>query len=279
MLDFRQLRPEEGSQAEAFLSRYPEATIELTGRLEKYGVRNSRLHKREGDWFGAFTEGELTGLFTFSNHRSFLCHYTDPEILKRVALLKTLRQYAPKNLSGTEQCMAPIYDMISKTLKDVRYAQCWQMTAPETGLTPPEIGNFCDARQYDLNRAMEFLIEAEKAFGRKPRMNSDLRTRIMDREEQETYLFLLMEGGPVAQGMIEYQTGRYGQISAVYTARAQRGRGYGALLMQELMERVRMSGRQPALIVEKKNAAALRLYERLGFVKGPAFVVINVEME
>lgn len=281
MLDFRQLVPDEAGIAAAFLSRFPEETVEMTGRFEKYGLRNTKLHKREGDWFGAFSDGQLTGLFTFSNHRSFLCHYTDSEILKKVVLLKSLRQYAPKNLSGTERCMAPIYDLISKTLRDVRYAECWQMFAAPAPAVEPPVGvyAFTDARQCDLNRAMEFLIEAEKAFGRKPRMNSDLKTRIMAREEQEVYLFLMNGGMPVAQGMIEYQTGRYGQISAVYTAKAQRNKGFGTGIMLELMGRIRGSGRQPALIVEKRNSGALKLYEDLGFVKGPASVVINVEME
>lgn len=126
---------------------------------------------------------------------------------------------------------------------------------------------------------MDFLIEAEKAFGRKPRMINDLKLRILDREEQETYLFLLCNGSVAAQGMIEYHTSRYAQISAVYTARALRGKGYGTILMQELMERARQLEIQPALIVEKRNTAALSLYEKLGFVKRLASVVINVEMD
>ncbi len=284
MLDFRQLMPADARQTAVFLNRFPEETLELTGRLEKYGLANTRLHKKEGDWFGVFDEGALTGVFQFSNHRSFLCHYVDDEILKKVILLKTLRHYAPKNLSGTQHCMDPIYQMLSKSVKDVRYSECWQMFAPaEAGPSAgkPELPNldFVDARQYDLNRAMDFLIEAEKAFGRKPRMINDLKQRIMDREEQETYLFLLAEGAIVAQGMIEYQTSGYAQISAVYTARALRGKGYGSSLMRELMHRIRDLGTQPALVVEKRNTAALALYEELGFVKGPASVVINVEIE
>lgn len=283
MLEFKQLLPPQSLQTAAFLSQYPEETVELTGRFEKYGLINTRLHKKEGDWYGVFNDDTLTGVFQFSNHRSFLCHYTEEEILKKVVVLKTIRQYNPKNLSGTQQCIDPIYRMISKTVKDVRYAECWQMFAPaESPVSPAESGGpltVVDARQYDLNRAMDFLIEAEKAFGRKPRLTSDLKIRISDREEQETYLFLLRGDTIAAQGMIEYHTSRYAQISAVYTARELRGKGYGTVLMQELMRRIRILGTQPALIVEKRNTAALSLYEKLGFVKGPASVVINIEME
>ena len=283
MLEFRQLLSSDGIQAAAFLNRFPEETLELTGRLEKHGLQNTRLHKKEGDWFGTFSGGEMTGVFQFSNHRSFLCHYTDDEILKKVILLKTIRQYSPKNLSGTSACMEPIYRMIARSVRDVRYADCWQMIAREDLTkkrnTRGEEITFVDARQLDLNRALDFLIEAEVAFGRKPRMNSDLKVRIMDREEQETYLFLMAGGKIAAQGMIEYHTCRYAQISAVYTARELRGKGYGTLLMQELMERIERSGIKPALIVEKRNTPALSLYENLGFVKGPAFVVINIEMD
>ncbi len=283
MLEFRQLLSSHSSQTAAFLGRFPEETLELTGRFEKYGLTNTRLHKKEGDWYGVFHEDTLSGIFQFSNHRSLLCHYTDPDILKKVILLKTIRHYNPKNLSGVQQCIDPIYQMLSKSVKDVRYAECWQMFASSEEPRHPEpLGDqlsFMDARQYDFNRAMDFLIEAEKAFGRKPRMTSDLKVRILDREEQETYLFLLNNGVVVAQGMIEYHTSRYAQISAVYTAQALRGKGYGTILMGELMTRIWKMGIQPALIVEKKNTAALSLYEKLGFVKGPASVVINIEME
>lgn len=283
MLEFRQLLPPDGLQAAAFLNRFPEETLELTGRLEKYGLVNTHLHKKEGDWFGSFDEGNLTGVFQFSNHRSFLCHYTDDEILKKVILLKTMRHYSPRNLSGARQCMEPVYQMISRSVKDVRYSECWQMIAGETsGAIRKPVGedlSFIDARQYDLNHAFDFLIEAEVAFGRKPRMNSDMKLRIMDREEQETYLFLSSKGRVVAQGMIEYHTSRYAQISAVYTAKELRGKGYGTILMQELMERIRAAGLLPALIVEKRNTPALTLYETLGFVKGPASVVINIELD
>lgn len=283
MLEFRQLLPSDALQAAVFLSRFPEETLELTGRLEKYSLANTHLHKKEGDWFGTFNEGNLTGIFQFSNHRSFLCHYTDDEILKKVILLKTMRHYSPRNMSGTRQCMDPVYQMVSRSVKDVRYSECWQMIAPATDDLPKhsvdESLTFIDARQFDLNRALDFLIEAEVAFGRKPRMNSDLKLRIMDREEQETYLFLLSGGRVVAQGMIEYHTSSYAQISAVYTAKELRGKGYATILMQELMKRTRDSGIRPALIVEKRNTTALALYEKLGFVKGPASVVINIELD
>lgn len=283
MLEFRQLLPSDALQAAAFLSRFPEETLELTGRLEKYGLANTHLHKKEGDWFGTFNEGELTGIFQFSNHRSFLCHYTDDEILKKVILLKTMRHYSPRNMSGTRQCMEPVYQMVSRSVRDVRYSECWQMIAKTKGAIPKRSQDadltFVDARLYDVNRAIDFLIEAEVAFGRKPRMNSDLKLRIMDREEQETYLFLVYRGRVVAQGMVEYHTSRYAQISAVYTAKELRGKGYATVLMQELMRRIGEAGIQPALIVEKRNTAALRLYEKLGFVKGPASVVINIELD
>lgn len=283
MLELRQLLPDQSEQVAAFLRRFSEETLELTGRFEKYGLQNTRLHKKEGDWFGAFDDEVLIGVFQFSNHHSFLCHYTDAEILKKAILLKTIRHYNPKNLSGTQKCMDPIYKMLSRSVRDVHYAECWQMFASETlePLTESQTGNltFIDARAYDLNQAVDFLIEAEKAFGRKPRMINDLKLRIKDREEQETYLFLLDKGVVVAQGMIEYFTSCHAQISAVYTAREQREKGYGTILMQELMHRIRILGIRPALTVEKRNTSALSLYEKLGFVKGPSSVVINIEME
>lgn len=281
MLEFRQLFSSDEEYVSQYLRKYLKETLELTGRFQKYGLTNTRLHKKEGDWYGVFAEGCLKGIFQFSNHHSMLCHYSDFEILKKVILLKTIRQYNPKNIMGIKPCIDPVYEMIAKSLRDVRYAECWQMfgEVESKGLSLKEGIIFEDAVHYDLNKAVDFLLEAEKSFGRKPRMINDLKMKITDREEQETYLFLVDQGKVVAQGAIEFHTDCYAQIGAVYTAQSARNKGYAFMLMNELMRRIYLRNLIPSLAVEKKNTAAIRLYKKLGFQKGDHWVALNLELD
>jgi ribosomal protein S18 acetylase RimI-like enzyme len=55
------------------------------------------------------------------------------------------------------------------------------------------------------------------------------------------------------------------EISAVCTDPGHRGRGYAVALVGAMDDRIRDAGRRPFLHVVTDNAAALRVYERLGF--------------
>jgi len=281
-MEIRLLTEADREHVVCFLDKNTEQTVELAGRIEKYSFRNDRIHKKSGDAYGIFRETELTGLLHFSNHKSLAVFFTDFEILKKVILLKIIRQHQPRNVQGIASCMDPIYQMIAKSLQTVRYSECYHLLyagGTSEGAILPANMTVVDARQFDLNRAVDFLIESEKAFGRKPRMVNDLRLRIQDREDQETYLFLLDGERVVAQGLIEFHTSRYARISGVYTAMKDRRKGYGAILVRQLMAAAEEMNRTPSLLVEKKNRVAVSLYEHLGFHKGPNEIVLDVEME
>jgi len=57
------------------------------------------------------------------------------------------------------------------------------------------------------------------------------------------------------------------EISAVCTHPSHTGRGYAALLMTELIERIHGRSEQPFLHVRADNARAIELYRRLGFTQ------------
>lgn len=55
------------------------------------------------------------------------------------------------------------------------------------------------------------------------------------------------------------------EVSAVCTHPDYTGKGYGGLLMLEVMRKIHERGEKPFLHVRSDNARAVRLYERLGF--------------
>ncbi|TFY85890.1 N-acetyltransferase family protein [Pseudomonas kairouanensis] len=60
---------------------------------------------------------------------------------------------------------------------------------------------------------------------------------------------------------------RYSVEHSVYIRSDQRGKGLGPLLMQALIERARLCGKQVMVAaIESGNQASIRLHERLGFI-------------
>jgi ribosomal protein S18 acetylase RimI-like enzyme len=65
---------------------------------------------------------------------------------------------------------------------------------------------------------------------------------------------------------VEYSGRRRGEVAAIHVDRRCRGQGVGEALMQEGMEVLRGYGCEAVhLMVTAANAAAVRLYDRLGF--------------
>ena len=93
----------------------------------------------------------------------------------------------------------------------------------------------------------------------------------------EEFLFLgVREGGELAAAagthLISVAEG-VAAIGNVYTRRDRRGRGFAAMLAGALAgELLAMGIRVIALSVEQANAGAIRIYERLGFVKRCEFI-------
>jgi predicted GNAT family acetyltransferase len=63
------------------------------------------------------------------------------------------------------------------------------------------------------------------------------------------------------------------QIGGVYTVPEERGKGIGAAVVSELLDRVFADKREACLFVKKHNRSAIALYERLGFTPVTDYVI------
>ncbi|MFD0903600.1 GNAT family N-acetyltransferase [Actinomadura sediminis] len=83
--------------------------------------------------------------------------------------------------------------------------------------------------------------------------------------ELGTYVGVRENGALVAMAGERLRPPGWTEVSAVCTAPDARGRGHAARLVRALVTRIAARGERPFLHVAKANAAAIALYERLGF--------------
>lgn len=80
-----------------------------------------------------------------------------------------------------------------------------------------------------------------------------------------TYLGIRIAGALAAMAGERMRFGQFVEISAVCVDPRFRGRGYAALLMEQLADRIQAAGLIPFLHVFGDNAGAIALYEKLGY--------------
>jgi len=83
--------------------------------------------------------------------------------------------------------------------------------------------------------------------------------------ELGNYVGIRDDGKLVAMAGERLKVPGYTEVSAVCTHPEHTGKGYAAVLMMEIMRRIRERGEMPFLHVRQDNARAVALYERLGF--------------
>jgi predicted GNAT family acetyltransferase len=83
--------------------------------------------------------------------------------------------------------------------------------------------------------------------------------------ELGTYLGIRSQGKLVAMAGERLKVPGHTEVSAVCTHPEHTGKGYAALLMSEVMRRIRERGETPFLHVRADNGRAIEIYKRLGF--------------
>jgi predicted GNAT family acetyltransferase len=83
--------------------------------------------------------------------------------------------------------------------------------------------------------------------------------------ELGTYLGIRLQGRLVAMAGERLKVPGHTEVSAVCTHPEHTGKGYAAILMVEVMRRIRERGETPFLHVRADNGRAIEIYNRLGF--------------
>ena len=118
-------------------------------------------------------------------------------------------------------------------------------------------------RLFELQRGYEI----EEVLLRPARFNADnCRRHLRQALRKELVLYATRRGRPVAKAGTNYRGFSVDMVGGVYTLPELRSRGIGAAMMGALLQRIFAAGRSASLFVKPHNAAALRLYEKLGFV-------------
>ena len=148
------------------------------------------------------------------------------------------------------------------------------MTLTPDALTMPPGAGAAEGLRYhrgapgDVSRLFELQrgYEIEEVLLRPARFNEDsCRRQLRTSLRRELVLYATRRGLPVAKAGTNARGFAVDQIGGVYTLPELRSRGIGTAIMVQLLSRILSSGRSATLFVKPHNAAAIRLYEKLGF--------------
>lgn len=279
MEDFKLLKNEDMNIVMNYLEKNHIENTFIIGNVEKHGLKNNVFLKRNGDYYGYFNKGELRGLFSFTNMGSFICHYEDDRILNKIILLKTVKKYKPKYVFGMKKVIAPLWQKLERIFKWYSYEDCdYMILNREKFQCFPTQKKIIEAKNFDFSKSIDFLIEVEKAFNRKPKIVNELKNSVYERIGEEEYLYLLDKDEVVSQAVIKTTTSKVSQIEGVYTLPKFRGNGYAKSLVSKLCKSILDKEKMPALIVSKKNDPARKAYMDLGFEYYDDYIMSEIEI-
>jgi GNAT superfamily N-acetyltransferase len=144
------------------------------------------------------------------------------------------------------------------------------------GSWPPRTGSGYLWRGLDIRRATEAdadsllelqcLYEVEEVLVPGHAQNRQLSRSLLATSLREQCLFCASDGRQmVAKAGTNGSAWNLVQIGGVYTLPGWRNRGIGEHLMEALLAEIADQGFGASLFVKRRNAAALRLYDKLGF--------------
>ncbi len=257
--------------------------IELAKIYNKNGLKNKRLDKNSGDFFGFYDDNdELKGLFLFTNNKRFLLNFLDEDVTKKVDLLKAIKHYKPEFMSGIKGNVSLIWKMFERTVKRYKYKDSMYMILEKHN---EFIENYVEsdsifirnAEKTDARVHLNFLLGIEKEFKRNHLTINQLQARIAERENTGEYLFVELNKRIVSQAFIEEKFNAFYQIGGVYTLEKARGNAYGYEIVNRLCKNIIDSGNIPILAVLEDNSSAIKVYEKLSFERKVDFSIIELE--
>jgi len=262
-----------------FLNKEHISNAIILGHITKYGMENNPSIKRSGTYYGFYVDNNLRGVFAFINTGCLYLYFEDDKILNKIILLKTIKHHKPKNISGLENLVMPLWKRLEKTAKCLRFEECNYMVLNTNRFVPYYGKNkIIDSKEYDFSKSLDFLIHVEKAFDRNPNTVNDLKSKILNRDKEENYLFLIEDDKIVSQGLIQISSLQMSEIGGIFTLPPYRGRYFGKALISRLCEIILTRNKIPFLIVNKSNERGNNLYKSLGFQHFSDYLAIEMQI-
>lgn len=130
----------------------------------------------------------------------------------------------------------------------------------------------------NLTHCAEFVIEAERHFGKNPSLVTDMRQIVSERISAGDYVMLKKDGAAACQGAVEFSGDHLAVLGNIYTSGRHRKQGLATAVTVELVVRCLQKEQVPYLFVLNENHQAIRLYEHLGFKKIRDYLMIEPEL-
>lgn len=273
----RLLTNDDESEVKCYLDRNYMETAIISGNLEKSRIYNDRITRYCGDYYGYFDEGRLKGVAAFYNVGIVIPHFESTAAAP--GFIEIMRRRKFEVVAGLKRIVEPLHRVLAQHKKVSAYEDSWCLI--NKGFTPHILKSsitIVEARSFDQSAAVNFIVEAyRQGFNR--RFNSELAVKMLaDCGPEEDFIFLLDNGIPKAQAIIQVATRRICQIGGVYTTEECRSKGYCKALVSELCRRIYVYGKTPALMVRKDNIPAVKAYQSIGFAYFSDYLVVKFKI-
>ncbi len=247
---------------EAYLNSYFEETIYFQKSLEQFRKGNPVTN-----FYGYLQNGELIGLFQFTNKNSLIVHYSDSVVLGNLNLLKAIKHHRPKYIKGERDVVEGIYRVICRTLESFHEDDSLLMGYADTSMKYQAQIPYAwiNAASEDVFQELKFFINVENQFGRNVKSINDISKNLREMLTQQKYYLVKGDSGLIGQGLIEEETEEIGIIGGIYVEPAYRQHGIGAAISIKLTEQLLERGKGAFLFVMTNNSNAISLYEKIGY--------------
>ncbi len=234
-----------------------------------------------GTWYGYMLEGQLMGVFYFSNKSTLMLHCTDKAVLRNLQLLKAIKYHKPKYIKGPIHMTEGVYTLICRAVPEMTESKSTLMRFDEASIASHEVENTVlitgeDKRIDALLGDLRFFVDVESHFKRQAKAVNDIVKEFKSLISQENYVLAVQGKEIVGQGFIEDETAEDGILAGIYVSPKQRGKGIGreitAALTQQLLDREKT----PYLFVKNNNPDARRLYEKMGYKPIMSFATLTI---
>jgi len=245
-----------------FLSQDPMRSVNLRGAITDYGISNP-AHR--GRFFGYYEDGRLAGV-ALLGHIISICAEDDAlsYFAEKAAEVRAKGHiiFGPRTQVEAFSAHLSRYGRETKAVVEQYWYVCRQPRLP--------------VQQLQLRRANVEELEvvacaqaemAYEASGTDPRLADPegFRRRVLGRIEKGRIWVKILDGKVVFKADTHHETPDAAYLEGVWTHPDYRNRGIAKSCMAELVHRLLRKHQSVCLVVEPEEAAARKVYERVGF--------------